>query len=73
MNNRKIDSYELISSRDQEYVIKEVKEGISKDWEPLGPIQVTYSNEGNPLYTQTMVKYEPPTEMEINDALNKRK
>jgi len=58
MNNRKIDSYELISNTDREYVIKEVKVGIDKGWTPLGPVQVSAYAGSSPIYTQTMVKYE---------------
>lgn len=66
-----IESYELITSTDSEQVIRDVKDGIQKGWQPFGPIsissyvaQVGEYDYGDPLkesithYAQVMVKYQ---------------
>ena len=58
MSDKMICNYEVISNYDLEEVIKDVKNGLSKNWTLESGIVCARDGTGHILYLQTMVYYD---------------
>jgi len=75
MNNRKIIDYLTLEDSLPSGLDGIVMDHLKDGWELLNPmVMVMTDTDGTTLqfYCQTMAKYQPPTEMEIDDALRSK-
>ena len=53
-----VSDYEVVRFEDLETLIKEVKNGLFKGWQPYGKLMITGGCGDEDVYAQVMVKYE---------------